>query len=200
MKIIGLTGPSGSGKGELCAILAKFGICCIDTDRVYHQLLIPPSDCLNELRDHFGAHVIREDGTLSRPALAKTVFAKGAEDKLAALNKITHKYVLGKAREMIADFEKSNCSAVIVDAPALYESGFDKECDFCVAVLADKEIRISRIMARDELSYQAASARINAQKPDSFYTERAKIVIHNDSDRSELLAKAREIISALEET
>ena len=139
------------------------------------------------------------DGTLNRAALAKTVFEKGAEEKLDALNKITHKYVLGKAREMIADFEKIGCPAVIVDAPALYESGFDKECDFSVAVLADKEIRIGRIMERDGLSHQAAAARINAQKPDDFYKERAKVVIYNNSDKSDLQIKAREIITALEE-
>lgn len=199
MKIIGLTGPSGSGKGELCSILEKFGIFCIDTDRVYHQLLVPPSDCLNELSSHFGSQILKADGTLDRAALAKTVFAPGANSELDALNTITHKYVLGKAREMIAEFSKQGASAVIVDAPALYESGFDKECDFCVAVIANKAIRADRIMLRDGISRDAAEKRINAQKNDSFYTERARIVIYNDSDTAELYKQALEILKALEE-
>ncbi len=198
MKIIGLTGPSGSGKGELCSILKEFGIFSIDTDRVYHQLLVPPSDCLNELSDHFGMHILNPDGTLDRAALAKTVFSPGSENELEALNRITHKYVLEKAREMIADFSKQGILAVIVDAPALYESGFDKECDFCVAILADKATRTDRIMVRDGISRDAAEKRINAQNADSFYTERARIVICNNSDTAELKKQALEILKAVE--
>lgn len=198
MKIIGLTGPSGSGKGELCAILEKFGIFSIDTDRVYHQLLAPPSACLDELSAHFGSQILNSDGSLDRAALAKKVFAPGAGSELEVLNRITHKYVLGKAREIISEFSQQGCSAVIVDAPALYESGFDKECDFCVAVIADKETRVERIMARDGISRDAAEKRINAQKPDSFYTEHARIVIYNNSNTSELQKQALEILRVLE--
>ena len=45
MRIIGVTGPSGAGKGALCELLKKRGIVCIDADAVYHSLLVPPSEC-----------------------------------------------------------------------------------------------------------------------------------------------------------
>ena len=185
MKIIGLTGPSGSGKSAFCSILAKQGVFNINTDNVYHKLLVPPSECLNELCDHFGRGILKADGTLDRAALAKIVFDPHAKDELDALNKITHFHVLNKVRSIIADFSKFPCPAVIVDAPALFESGFNKECDLIVSVIANKAIRIDRIMKRDSLSYEAASERINAQKPDEFYTERSDFVFYNNSDLEE---------------
>ena len=42
MKVIGLTGPSGSGKGTAGLLLKKHGIPAIDTDRLYRKILIPP--------------------------------------------------------------------------------------------------------------------------------------------------------------
>lgn len=185
MKIIGLAGPSGAGKGEFCAILTKLGIFSINTDNVYHKLLVPPSACLDELCAHFGFGILKSDGTLDRAALAKIVFAPGNESELNALNKITHFHVLNKVRSIIADFSKFPCPAVIVDAPALFESGFDAECNTVVSVLANKAIRIDRIMQRDGLSYEAAAERINAQKPDEFYIERSDHVFYNNSDLEE---------------
>ena len=58
MLIIGLTGPSGAGKGVVGAVLASHGIPSIDTDRVYHKLLVPPSACLDALVDRFGKDVM----------------------------------------------------------------------------------------------------------------------------------------------
>ena len=188
MKIIGLTGPSGSGKGELCAVLAQFGIFSIDTDRVYHQLLIPPSDCLNELCNYFGAHILNGDGTLNRAALAKTVFEKGAEEKLDALNKITHKYILDKTDMLLSEHEKSSCRAAIVDAPALYEAKYDEKCDFVIAVIAPKQLRLKRIMKRDSLTEEAAQRRISAQHDDVFYTSKAKYTVVNDNNEEKLIS------------
>ena len=55
MLIIGLTGPSGAGKGAVASLFAKYGIPSIDTDAVYHRLLVPPSPCLDELTERFAA-------------------------------------------------------------------------------------------------------------------------------------------------
>ena len=73
-------------------------------------------------------------------------------------------------------------AAVAVDAPLLFESGYGDECDVTLAVLADRDLRRERIMVRDGLPSEAADARLNAQKPDEFYTERADYVIRNDGD------------------
>ncbi len=68
MKVLGLTGPSGAGKGFVCALFARHGIPSIDADRVYHDLLVPPSQCLDALVERFGRSVLFPDGTLDRKA------------------------------------------------------------------------------------------------------------------------------------
>ena len=195
IKVIGLTGPSGSGKTTLCEIASHLGIKSIDTDKVYHDLLSPPSDCLRELTLEFGSEILDGDGNLNRASLASIVFTpsdNGAE-KLERLNKITHKYVLDKARQTIRAAELDGEKMIIVDAPALYESGFDKECYAVVCVLADRELRLDRIIKRDVISNARASERLNGQKDDEFYSSRADFIIINNGD-AEMMKKALEQI------
>ena len=193
MKIIGLTGPSGSGKGALCALLSEHKIPSVDADRVYHQLLVPPSSCLDALHKRFGDKILKDDGTLDRAALAKIVFAHGSQRELSDLNRITHKFVVEKINDIIADFNKKGFAAAVIDAPALIEAEIDKNCDIVVSVVADKDVRVKRIIERDGLSEEAALARINAQKPEAFYREHADVVICNNGDLLALKKEAEKI-------
>jgi dephospho-CoA kinase len=197
IKIIGLTGPSGAGKTRLCAIAKGYGIKSIDTDAVYHSLLVPPSPCLDELVREFGAEILLPDGTLSRPALSSIVFDEKdtAKTKLARLGEITHKYVLDRAREIINTANNKGETAIIVDAPALYESGFDKECDFVICLLADPSLRLERIIDRDSISKERADARINGQKSDDFYSSRADYTITNNCSIEQLRIELERILS-----
>ena len=179
MKVIGLTGPSGVGKGWVCRYLSQFNIPSIDTDAVYHELLVPPSPCLDELVTTFG-HQILIDGNLNRAALATIVFSD--PQKLKQLNTITHKYILARTDMLLDTYRTEGRQAAIVDAPALFESGYDEKCDFVITVLADKELRLMRIIQRDNISMQAADKRLNAQKPDEFYSSRAKYPFINNGD------------------
>ena len=189
--ILGLTGPSGAGKGVVAARLRDaHGFAWIDTDAIYHTLTNAPSACLSELEEAFGKGVITPDGRLDRPALAAIVFACDAKDQLLLLNRITHKHVLAVADGQIASAKAANATGAVIDAPLLFESGADKTCTHTAAVLADRELRASRIMARDGLTYQAAQKRLDAQKPDDFYTERTDFVLENSGDVNALLALA----------
>ena len=196
ISVIGLTGPTGAGKTTLCSIAAELGIKSIDTDAVYHSLLVPPSDCLDELVREFGESILLPDGRLSRPALASIVFDKSDTDgtKLRRLGEITHKYVLDEARKIIKAANARGERAIIVDAPALYESGFDKECDAVICLLADKGLRLGRIVSRDRLSEASAEARIGGQRDDAFYSNRADYTLTNDGDVEALRQRLTEIL------
>lgn len=194
MKIIGLTGPSGSGKSCCCQALAVSGIPTINADEVYHELIAAESPCTKELADAFGQAILTENGGVDRKALAAIVFAEDKEKKLAQLNAITHKYVHEVTRSRIAAYEKQGIRAVTVDAPLLFEAGFDSFCDFCIVVLAPIEMRLRRIMARDSISEERARARLAAQKDDDFYRARAKYVIVNDSTCAQMETSVIEIL------
>ena len=199
MKVLGLTGPTGAGKGAVSAIFREsYGIPSIDTDRVYHDLLKPPSACLDELVECFGADILNENGELNRPVLSKIVFSDETRQKQERLNHITHKYVLNKTREMLKQYAALGLTAAIVDAPLLYESGFDTECDSVIAVLAPRDIRKERIMTRDQLTEERAIARLNMQKPDSFYTDKTPHILINDGDLPSLKRQVSAIADRLE--
>lgn len=188
--ILGLTGPSGAGKGVLAQRLHDaHGFVWIDTDAVYHALTSAPSPCLDELQSAFGTGIIKQ-GALDRPALASIVFAKDAKDKLELLNRITHKHVMEKSRRQIDAARQSGARGAVLDAPLLFEAGADALCTHTAAVLADRAVRLHRIITRDGLTEQAAQKRLDAQKSDDFYRQRADFVIYNNGTAQELYASA----------
>lgn len=184
MIIIGLTGPSGAGKSTLCEKFEELKIPCVNTDDVYHNITSTPSSCLNELRETFGNGIINEQGTLNRAELAKLVFEGNAsKDNLEMLNTITHKYVWEATNEILTKHIKHGKKVAVIDAPALFSSKvFVGACNFTISVLCDKEIRIERIMKRDNISYEKALARINSQPNDDFFIKSSDYVITNCGD------------------
>lgn len=190
MLTIGLTGPTGAGKGAVASLLAAYGIPSIDTDAVYRELLVPPSPLLDELAATFGAGILTPSGELDRVALSAKVFTAGCQDQLERLNSVTHPHILNEVRRRLAVYGRSWRDtgapiAVMVDAPQLYESGFDRECEIICSVLAPKKTRLARIMARDGMTEERALARMRAQRSDSFYRKAGYIIV-NDGDMERL--------------
>ena len=197
MKILGLTGQSGAGKGVVASLLKEHGIPAVDADAVYHELLLPPSPCLDELRAEFSDAILNADGTLNRPALSALVFAPTDEGKarLRRLNEITHRYVIEQTLAMLEEYEKRGCRAAVIDAPLLIEAGLHRNCDHVIAVLADREIRIARLLERDRLSIEQISARLDAQKDASFYIEHADTLVYNNGTIDELKASVSALLA-----
>jgi len=188
MQIYGLCGGSGSGKSTVASIFASEGICVLDADKIYSELLYPSSPLMNELASAFGETIILEDGNLNRKMLANLVFSEnGRKTLLPILNEITHKAVIEEVISRIESLSKKGHRAVIFDAPLLFESGFDKQCDKIVGVIADRDIRISRIMQRDNITRDIAISRIDSQVPNSFIKENADFIIVNNGTAEELM-------------
>lgn len=192
MLVIGLTGPSGAGKSEVANLFATFGVPVIDADRVYHDLLAPPSECLNELVFYFGPSILSVGGTLDRKALGEIVF--NDPHALEQLNAITHCYVMKEIRRRMDRFRRENLRAAILDAPQLFEAGAERECNVIVSVLADKNLRVERIMARDGISAEAAEKRIAVQKSDAFFRTHSDYIIENNGDLNAALPHVRRIL------
>lgn len=195
---IGLTGPSGAGKGMLSKILEKHGIPCLDTDLVSREVCEPGMPCTVELGQAFGNDILKADGTLDRKALAEKVFlSKNKEEKTLLLNSITHRYILSEADAWLEKQEKNGILAAVIDAPVLFESGYDKKCDYIIGVLAHRETRLKRVLERDFIDCELAEKRISSQKEDSFYKENCSLVLYNDSDADALERSALPYIEKL---
>ena len=173
-KIIGLTGPTGAGKSSACAICKELGIKHIDCDIIARKATEKGEEGLLAVVKAFGEDILNADGTLNRKALAEKAFKDA--DSTDLLNKtllpIIHKMVLNEI----------DCDRVLLDAPTLFESGVNEICHKTVAVLSDKEIRLKRILARDNITTEQALLRINAGKNDDFYKEKCDFVIYNNAD------------------
>ncbi len=186
MKVYGLCGGSGSGKGTVAKLFSEYSILSIDTDSVYHALVSESSPCLTELSVEFGPQIIGCDGALDRKKLAELVFSDAGGERHKRLNEITHKHVLERVRELLGEMSKSGAPAVLIDAPMLYESGFDRECDGVICVVADKDLRAERIVARDGITHKQALQRISSQLPDEYLAEHSDFKIVNNGTISEL--------------
>ncbi len=192
MLVIGLTGPSGAGKGAVSSVFAAHGIPVIDADDIYHRLLVPPSACLNELVYTFGPQILTPSGMLNRPLLREIVFSDS--ESLAMLNRITHTYVMATIRKKLEDYRREEVRAAVLDAPQLFEAEANRDCNIIVSVLANRETRIERIMQRDGIDRDAAEKRLAAQKSDEFFRTHSDYIIENNDDLQNILPAVQRIL------
>lgn len=186
IQIIGVTGPTGAGKGAVSNILKSvYSLPVLDADKIYHEILSNNEDCKKELISSFGDKIY-VNGAIDRRILASVVFANGATEKLLRLNEITHKYVKNEFASRTKSLEDNGVKYAVYDVPLLIESDMNKQCDHIISVLANKDTRLVRIITRDGISEEAALMRIKNQKSDEFYISNSDFVIHNDKTQDEL--------------
>ena len=181
MKLIGLTGTSGSGKGYVAACFAERGIDSIDTDALVHRLYRKDAECIAALEKAFGP-LQDVNGAIDRRRLAGIVFTD--REKLATLNAIVHRFVAREVKRISAEREAAGCNLLLLDAPQLYEAGMEQICHKVIAVTAPESLRLERICARDRIDAAAAHLRMNNQHSDAFFADRADFVIRNDGVES----------------
>ncbi|MBR4761665.1 MAG: dephospho-CoA kinase [Clostridia bacterium] len=181
--IVGLTGPTGSGKGVFAECAKEFGFKVIDCDLVARKAVKKGMPALKALTYAFGEEILLESGELNRQKLAQVAFSSA--DKTELLNKTVLPYIKELVMAEICG------ERVLLDAPTLFESGIDEICDVTVAVTAPVDVREKRIIKRDGLAENAAKTRISAGKPDEFYRERANIVIKNDNGIENFIKTAK---------
>ena len=191
-KLIGLTGQSGAGKSEVSAVFSECGATVLDADEIVAELYAEGSPCVRTVAAVFGADVLTSDGTLDRKLLAERAFS--SKENTALLGRIVHPFVTARFFELLRDAR----GTVIYDAPQLFESGADVICDAVIAVVADKNVRLSRIMKRDGLPEKQARERIDAQLSEEYFRERSDYIIENNGDRTELREKAHRLRQIIE--
>ncbi len=179
MLVIGICGGSGSGKSAVCSYLRKRGYVVANCDEIYQELIEPPSDCLNEIKQYFGNNCVDDKGFLNRSVLRTIVFNDA--NQLERLNSITFSYITSEVVKRLTLCEKKEERAFFLEAPLLFESGLDRICHRILGIFAPYETRIRRLRERDGLSLENLRARLSSQMEDSRLRERCTDVIDNDS-------------------
>ncbi|MBM6830199.1 dephospho-CoA kinase [Anaerotignum lactatifermentans] len=198
MKVIGLTGGTGSGKSVVSRLLAEMGAVIVDADLVSRQIVLPGMPAYEEIKAYFGNDILQEDGAIFRKKLGEIVFRDA--QKLAFLNQCTHKYIVMEMRKQMEEAkEAGQAPLVVLDAPLLFEVGLEIFCDEVWVVYADAQVRAERVMARDGITYDTAMARIANQKSWEEYKKRADVVIDNSGDLSALSAQLNQLMEKMGE-
>ena len=108
---------------------------------------------------------------------------------LSELNAITHSFVNEEIKRRLRSHAMQGGTLAAIDAIALFESGADRLCTETFGVIAPRELREARIMAREGISREYARLRIEAQQPDEYYVERCTGILENSGTKAEFAAK-----------
>ena len=167
-----ITGGIGSGKSYVCRILESRGICVYDCDAAAKRLMRTSEKLQQELRQLVGQDVYTSDGQLQKSVLSD--FLLTSEANKLALNDVSHPAVA-------EDFLSSGMTWL--ESAILFESGFDSRVSFdrVVCVSAPRDVRIQRIMRRDNITAEKAAEWIDTQMAQEEVERRSHFVIVNDS-------------------
>ena len=188
---LGLTGGIATANTHLSATLRNAGARVVDADLISHQLTAPNGPALPAIRERFGDGVFHADGTLDRAALGRLVFGDTAQRR--ALEGILHPLVQRSMLESMDAAAESGARVILLDVPLLFETGMDALCDETWALYLDRDMQISRIVARDGLTREQAEARIDSQMPTAQRNARATHAINTDQP----VEKTRQVLQQL---
>lgn len=195
MKILGITGSSGSGKSSVCKIIQKsVKAQIIDADKIAKELQDERTEYYYKIIETFGQDILDKDKNIIRKKLAEIIFKD--ENQKLKLDKLTFKYVVDEIKRQIEIYKQENLDYIIIDAPTLIEANMNNIFDYIIAVIATKENKLARICERDNISIELAESRLLAQKEDNFYTEHANFSIFNDDENLE--KKVKELLQKME--
>jgi dephospho-CoA kinase len=199
MKVIGLTGGIGAGKSTVSDYLLDKGFTVIDADKIARSMTEKGSETLQALTEAFGEDILFTDGCLDRKKLAAIVFSD--EKKRLVLEEVTTKKVVQIIEEKITGLQEEGYEApVFIDAPLLFESGADKLCDAVWLVDASIDIRIRRVMARDDVTSEEVKRRILNQMSSSEKIARSTDIIDNSKGKEALYEQVERLLERYAET
>lgn len=194
-KILGITGPTGSGKSTLCSELNRIGYNIIDCDKLNKEIQENDSSVQEKMRKCFGNSIFDDDNrmTIDRKALARIVFSSKIE--MNKLTSIIYPEIIKKIISIANDL-KGN-SILIIDAPTLFESGIDVICDKTLSIISPRNLRLDRIMKRDNINLEQAKLRMNFQMNDEFYINKSDFVLDGSTKIEHLIENILNILKSM---
>lgn len=178
---IGVTGGVGAGKSLVLSYLKEHhGARIIMLDEVGRELMQPDGACFKPVVNLFGTDVVKPDGTLDRPLIAKRMLAD--DDLRIKLNGIIHPAVLHETMNRIYRAEDEGVRLLVVESAILLETNYGAICDEVWYIYADVKVRAARLRASRGYDDARIQKTMEAQLSDEEFRKRADHVIDNSGD------------------
>ena len=179
--VIGITGGIGSGKTEVCKLLAKRGFKVYYSDLVAKSLYLSDKKLSDNIVKVFGRDILNYKKKINLPKLKEKIFA--SRKNYLAINKIVHPVVINYLNK---EARKSKFDIVIIESALLFESGFNKDLDYIITVYSNKKNRVSRLMLRDEASRNEVNHLMKFQIDEKSKMSMSDFVIMNNKSLDDL--------------
>ena len=200
VRAIGLTGGIATGKTAISNYLADtYGFPILDADIYAREAVYPGSPILESIVERYGALILLPDGNLNRRELGNIIFCNPSERQW--LEQQIHPYVRRRFVEGIQSYiaalnlVSQNTLTLVLVVPLLFEAQMTDLCTEIWVVYCSPEVQLERLLKRDGLSCDRASARINTQLPLAQKCQQADVVLDNSSTLDLLFLQVDGIVS-----
>lgn len=175
---VGVTGGIGSGKSVVCKVFKQLGVLVYDADFEAKRILVENQSVISQIKKTFGDDVYLSNNKIDKKKLASLIFTD--KKALEKINSIVHPAVF-------KDFEnwsklQQNQKYVIIESALLFETNYYKQLNKIISVLSPLELRIERILKRDNTTKQDILNRINSQSSDEKKSKQSDFIIKNDDE------------------
>lgn len=185
MIIVGLTGNYGMGKSTVAKIFNELGAIIIDSDEIVRDLL-DNTLVIHEIKRVFGDEVIKREVNalgqqkekIDKKNLSHIVFNNPFLRK--ALEDILHPIVFKRIEEETAKI-KYPAAIVIIEAPVLFERGYQNRFDKIITVFTSEDIALKRLKEKG-ITEEDAISRMKNQFPVEMKIKRSDFIIDNSID------------------
>lgn len=175
---LGITGGVGSGKSFVCNYLKEKGLTVVSADELARNAVLPGTAAYKGIVDYFGKDILLDDSTLDRSKLRDKITQD--KNKKEMLEQLVHPEVFV---QMDLEYQKSvkrQDLVIAVEVPLLFETGIEVFFDYVLTVSVDTDVRVARVMARDQITQKDAEALMKIQMPEEEKIQKSDFVIDNN--------------------
>lgn len=196
LKNIGLTGGIACGKSKVADIFSELGYYTIDSDLISRKVMEKGEAAYIKIVEYFGKDILDENENIIRKKLGSIVFTN--KDKLKVLEEIVHPAIFNYEKKLRSEiFGKNDKAVIITHAAKMIESKSYTHYDALIVVTADKDIQLSRLIKRDNITIEQAQNILNNQLSNEERLKYAQFIIDNSSDIDNLYIEVKRVYNLI---
>lgn len=196
LKNIGLTGGIACGKSKVADIFSELGYYTIDSDLISRKVMEKGEAAYIKIVEYFGKDILDGNENIIRKKLGSIVFTD--KDKLKVLEEIVHPAIFNYEKKLRSEiFGKNDKAVIITHAAKMIESKSYTHYDALIVVTADKDIQLSRLIKRDNITIEQAQNILNNQLSNEERLKYAQFIIDNSSDIDNLYIEVKRVYNLI---